>query len=64
MKIDPAKPLNIGVGKSNSTKSLKVPTLIHTEFNLLGSFMDENKAYVILQELIDSYVRNELTNRQ
>lgn len=26
--------------------------------------MDENKTYVILQELIDSYVRNELTDRQ
>ena len=26
--------------------------------------MDENKTYVILQKLIDSYVKNELTNRQ
>lgn len=53
-----------GVGKTNSTKSLKVPTVIHREINLLGSFMDENKTYVILQKLIDSYVKNELTNRQ
>ena len=64
MKIEPAKPRNMGVGKSNSTKSLKVPTVIHSEINLLGSFMDENKTYLILQELIDSYVKNELTDRQ
>lgn len=64
-KIEPAQPRKkLGVGKSNSTKSLKVPTVIHSEINLLGSFMDEGKTYVILQELIDSYVRNELTDRQ
>lgn len=55
---------NLGVGKKNSTKSLKVPTVIHTQINLLGSFMDENKTYAILEKLIDSYVRNELTERQ
>ena len=64
-KVEPATPrTKLGVGKSNSTKSLKVPTVIHTEINLLGSFMDENKTYVILQNLIDSYVKNELTDRQ
>jgi hypothetical protein len=64
-KIEPAQPRKkLGVGKSNSTKSLKVPTVIHSEINLLGSFMDEGKTYVILQKLIDSYVKNELTNRQ
>lgn len=52
------------IGKSNSTKSIKVPTYVHSEINLLGSFMDENKTYAILQVLIDSYVKNELTNRQ
>ena len=26
--------------------------------------MDKNKTYVILQKLIDSYVKNELTDRQ
>lgn len=65
--IQPAVQVKKGemrVGKSNSTKSLKVPTVIHSEINLLGSFMDENKTYVILQELIDSYVKNELTDRQ
>ncbi|MGE7839065.1 hypothetical protein [Viridibacillus arvi] len=55
---------NLSVGKKNSTKSIKVPTIIHTEINLLGSFMDENKTYSILQNLIDSYVKNELTDRQ
>lgn len=60
----PTQRKKLGVGKSNSTKSLKVPTLIHSELNLLGSFMDEHKTYVILQNLIDSYVKNELTDRQ
>ncbi|MEK4701957.1 hypothetical protein MKX47_20885 [Solibacillus sp. FSL R7-0668] len=64
-KVEPAQPRKkLGVGKSNSTKSLKVPTVIHSEINLLGSFMDEGKTYVILQKLIDSYVKNELTDRQ
>lgn len=64
-KIEPAVPRKqLGVGKMNSTKSIKVPTMIHSEISLLGSFMDENKTYIILQKLIDSYVRNELTNRQ
>lgn len=64
-KVEPPKPRQpLGVGKANSTKSLKVPAVIHTEINLLGSFMDENKTYIILQELVDSYVRNELTDRQ
>ena len=52
------------IGQQNSTKSLKVPSEIHTQINLLGSFMDESKTYLILQRLIDSYVKNELTNRQ
>ncbi|MBD8038728.1 hypothetical protein H9635_18445 [Solibacillus sp. A46] len=64
-KIRPATPRKkMGVGKTNSTKSLKVPTVIHSEINLLGSFMDEGKTYVILQKIIDSYVKNELTDRQ
>ena len=64
-KIEPAKPRKkLGVGKSNSTKSLKVPTVVHSELNLLGSFMNESKTYVILQKLVDSYVKNELTDRQ
>lgn len=64
-KVAPPTPRKkLGVGKANSTKSLKVPTLIHSELNLLGSFMDEHKMYAILQILIDSYVKNELTDRQ
>lgn len=62
-KVEPPKP-KLTVGKKNSTKSIKVPTIVHTEINLLGSFMDENKTYMILQKLIDSYVKNELTDRQ
>jgi len=64
-KIEPPKQERVSVvGKKNSTKSIKVPTVIHSEINLLGSFMDENKTYAILQKLIDSYVKNELTDRQ
>lgn len=64
-KIEPPKRQTKSVvGKSNSTKSIKVPTLVHSEINLLGSFMDESKTYAILQKLIDSYVKNELTDRQ
>jgi len=59
---EPKKPQPIG--KKNSKKSFKVPSEIHTQINLLGSFMDENVAYMILQRLIDSYVANELSNRQ
>ena len=52
------------IGKHNSKKSLKLPSDVHTQINLLGSFMDESKSYMILQRLIDSYVTNELSNRQ
>ena len=50
--------------KKNNAKTIKVPSEIHTQIHLLSPFMDENEAYVILQRLIDSYVANELTNRQ
>ena len=62
-KVAPS-PSRTHFSTTNTAKSIKVPTFIHSEINLLGSFMDENIAYVILQELIDSYVRNELTDRQ
>ena len=52
------------IGKKNSTKTFKVPSEIHTKINLLGPFMDENKAYMILQRLVDSYIANELSDRQ
>ena len=52
------------IGKKNSTKTLKVPSELHTKINLLGPFMDENKAYMILQRLVNSYIANELSDRQ
>ena len=52
------------VGKNNSTKTIKVPSLLHTQINMLGKFMDETKTYAILNELIDNYVENQLTERQ
>lgn len=39
---------NISVDKKNSTKSLKVPSVVHMKINLLESFMDKNKMYAIL----------------
>lgn len=52
------------VGKNNSIKSIKVPALLHTQINMLGKFMDENKTYAILNELVENYVENCLTERQ
>ncbi|MCI2256709.1 hypothetical protein L2D08_20460 [Domibacillus sp. PGB-M46] len=52
------------VGKNNSTKTIKVPSLLHTQINMLGKFMDETKTYAILNELVDNYVENRLTERQ
>lgn len=52
------------IGKKNSIKTIKVPSDLHTKINLLGPFMDENKAYAILQRLVDSYIANELSDRQ
>ena len=52
------------IGKKNSIKTVKVPSDLHTKINALGPFMDENKAYMILQRLVDSYIANELSDRQ
>lgn len=52
------------VGKDNSVKSIKVPHDIHVKIGVLGKFMDENKTYAIISELIDYYQKNELTDRQ
>ncbi|OES45885.1 hypothetical protein [Domibacillus iocasae] len=52
------------VGKNNSIKTIKVPALLHTQINMLGKFMDENKTYAILNELVENYVENCLTERQ
>ena len=61
-QVKPKKP--DAIGKKNSTKTLKVPSKIYNQIHLLGPFIDENKVYMILQRLIDSYVANELSNRQ
>lgn len=52
------------VGKDNNVKSIKVPHDIHVKIGVLGKFMDENKTYAIISELIDYYKNNELTDRQ
>ena len=52
------------IGKRNSIKSIKVPEHVHKELNLLGNFMDQSTIYVILEELIDSYVEHKLSPRQ
>jgi len=52
------------IGKKNSMKTFKVPSDLHAKINFLGPFMDENKAYMILQRLVDSYIENELSDRQ
>ncbi|MGK7379730.1 hypothetical protein ACSFXN_18080 [Planococcus sp. 1R117A] len=57
------KPKSV-VGKSNNVKSIKVPLDLHVQIGVLGKFMDENKTYAIISELVDYYARNELTDRQ
>lgn len=52
------------VGKSNNVKSIKVPHDLHIQIGVLGKFMDENKTYAILSELVEYYKKNELTDRQ
>lgn len=52
------------VGKSNNVKSIKVPHDLHIQIGVLGKFMDENKTYAIISELVEYYTKNELTDRQ
>jgi len=52
------------VGKNNNVKSIKVPNDLHVKIGVLGKFMDENKTYAIISELVDYYVKNDLTDRQ
>lgn len=52
------------VGKNNNVKSIKVPNELHTQIGILGKFMDENRTYAILSELVKYYAANELTDRQ
>lgn len=62
--VDPPKRKKAVVGKNNNVKSLKVPEDIHLQLNLLGNFMGNAKTYTIISNLIQSYVKNELTDRQ
>lgn len=64
LKKDPVKKVKSVVGKNNNVKSIKVPNDLHIQIGVLGKFMDENKTYAILSELVDYYARNELTDRQ
>lgn len=59
----PSKRVSV-VGKNNNVKSIKVPNDLHIQIGVLGKFMDENKTYAIISQLIDYYVENELTDRQ
>ncbi|MGL3067132.1 MULTISPECIES: hypothetical protein [Planococcus] len=52
------------VGKTNNVKSIKVPNELHIQIGVLGKFMDENKTYAIISELVEYYTKNELTDRQ
>lgn len=52
------------VGKNNNVKSIKVPHDLHVQIGVLGKFMDENKTYAIISELVEYYTKNELTDRQ
>lgn len=52
------------VGKNNNVKSIKVPHDLHIQIGVLGKFMDENKTYAIITELVEYYTKNELTDRQ
>lgn len=63
-KSTPRKKRVSVVGKDNSVKSIKVPHDIHVKIGILGKFMDENKTYAIISDLIDYYKENELTDRQ
>jgi len=62
-KVIPPKRVSV-VGKNNNVKSIKVPSDLHVQIGVLGKFMDENKTYAIISQLIEYYVENELTDRQ
>lgn len=64
IKKSPVRKTKSVVGKNNNVKSIKVPHDLHIQIGVLGKFMDENKTYAIISELVDYYTRNELTDRQ
>ena len=45
-------------------KSIKITKEILDEIQLLGSFINESVIYKIIGELLDSYIQNELSERQ
>lgn len=63
-KIQQPRKTKSVVGKNNNVKSIKVPHDLHIQIGVLGKFMDENKTYAILSELVAYYTKNELTDRQ
>ncbi|MCM3612673.1 hypothetical protein M4S82_15615 [Planococcus sp. MERTA32b] len=63
-KIKAPRKVKSVVGKNNNVKSIKVPHDLHVQIGVLGKFMDENKTYAIISELVEYYTRNELTDRQ
>ena len=62
-KVIPQKRVSV-VGKNNNVKSIKVPHDLHIQIGVLGKFMDENKTYAIISQLVNYYVETELTDRQ
>ena len=64
LKVKPSRKTKSVVGKNNNVKSIKVPHDLHTQIGVLGKFMDENKTYAIISELVEYYTKNELTDRQ
>ncbi|MGB6409014.1 MAG: hypothetical protein WBF39_16160 [Planococcus donghaensis] len=64
IKKSPVRKTKSVVGKNNNVKSIKVPHDLHIQIGVLGKFMDENKTYAIISELVNYYTRNELTDRQ
>ncbi|MBF4502321.1 hypothetical protein IRY55_13225 [Savagea sp. SN6] len=45
-------------------KSIKITKEVLDEIQLLGSFINESVIYKIIGELLDSYIQNELSERQ
>ena len=48
----------------NNGKSIKITQEVLEEIQLLGSFINESVIYKIIGELLDSYIKNELSDRQ
>lgn len=57
------KPKSV-VGKNDLVKSIKVSQELHTQLGVLGKIMNENVTYAIISNLVDYYVKGELTDRQ